>query len=187
MNTINSTLDKIFSLIDESTKLALQISFDIIKVFLLFFSLILSGFLIFVWIKLEIKNRDEIDKWKGLIKNIKDFFFIKENAKKRFEEIKKLFYQDKIQGLIEINDFFNSVLNTFGYEGNLKEKLEKIAPQILPSKEEIKKAVEIVEILKEKRSQLSEEEYLMIFHQYEIALKELNVITEQDFLATSLK
>lgn len=191
MTLFELNFEKFFLQLESIVKSNFISIFLFLKTFVFLFSLVLSVFLLYVWIKLEIKNRDEIDFWKFIIKTTKDFYFIK-SSKKSFEEIKKKFYQDKLQGLIEINNLLNLVLETFGYQGSLDEKLKKINKEILPSLEETKKAVKIVEILKEKKEKgeeinLDEEEYFMIFHQYEIALKDLNILTTEDFLVNFSK
>jgi hypothetical protein len=62
----------------------------------------------------------------------------------------------------------------------------------LPNLEEIKKAIEIVKIIEEKiknqeEINLSEDEYFVIFHEYEKALLNLNILTTEDFLVKNLK
>jgi hypothetical protein len=75
---------------------------------------------------------------------------------------------------------------------SLEEKLSKVSPLILPNLEEIKKAIEIVKIIAEKiknqeEINLSEDEYFVIFHEYEKALFNLNILATEDFLVKNLK
>ena len=191
MTIFDLTIGRIILLIEEINKLLFQTPVEILKALGLFFSLFLTGLIIFAWIRIERQTKDEIGYWKSLIKNQKDFFFLKQ-PKKNFENIKKIFYEDKNKALIEINKFFDLVLEVFGYEGSLEEKLSKVSPLILPNLDEIKKAVEIVKLLEEKiknqeEINLTEEEYFVIFHEYEKALLNLNILTTEDFLAKNLK
>ncbi|GIW65186.1 MAG: hypothetical protein KatS3mg093_165 [Candidatus Parcubacteria bacterium] len=57
----------------------------------------------------------------------------------------------------------------------------------MPNLDEVKKAYKIVEIIEEKlkkneKINLTEDEYLIIFHEYEKALYNLNILTIEDFL-----
>jgi hypothetical protein len=191
MTIFDLTIGRIINLVEGINKLLFQTPFEILKALGLFFSLFLTGLMVFVWIKIEKETKDEIGYWKTLIKNQKDFYFLKK-PKKNFEEIKKTFYEDKNKALIEINKFFDFVLEVFGYEGSLEEKLSKVSPLILPNLEEIKKAIKIVKIIEEKiknqeEINLTEDEYFIIFHEYEKALLNLNILTTEDFLVKNLK
>jgi hypothetical protein len=191
MTIFDLTIGRIISLIEEINKLLFQTPAEILRALGLFFSLFLTGLMVFAWIKIEKETKEEINYWKYLIKNRKDFYFLKK-PKRNFEEIKKIFYEDKNKALIEINKFFDFVLEVFGYEGNLEEKLGKVSPLILPNLEEIKKAIEIVKIIEEKiknqeEINLTEDEYFLIFHEYEKALLNLNILTTEDFLVRNPK
>jgi hypothetical protein len=191
MTIFDLTIGRIISLIEEINKLLFQTPAEILRALGLFFSLFLTGLMVFAWIKIEKETKEEINYWKYLIKNRKDFYFLKK-PKRNFDEIKKIFYEDKNKALIEINKFFDFVLEVFGYEGNLEEKLGKVSPLILPNLEEIKKAIEIVKIIEEKiknqeEINLTEDEYFLIFHEYEKALLNLNILTTEDFLVRNPK
>jgi hypothetical protein len=191
MTIFDLTIGRIINLVEGINKLLFQTPFEILKALGLFFSLFLTGLMVFVWIKIEKETKDEIGYWKTLIKNRRDFYFLK-NSKRYFLKIKKNFYEDKNKALIKINKFFDFVLEVFGYEGSLEEKLNKVSPLILPNLEEIKKAIEIVKIIEEKiknqeEINLSEDEYFVIFHEYEKALLNLNILTTEDFLVKNLK
>jgi hypothetical protein len=191
MTIFDLTIGRIINLVEGINKLLFQTPFEILKALGLFFSLFLTGLIVFVWIKIEKETKDEIGYWKTLIKNRRDFYFLK-NSKRYFLKIKKNFYEDKNKALIKINKFFDFVLEVFGYEGSLEEKLNKVSPLILPNLEEIKKAIEIVKIIEEKiknqeEINLSEDEYFVIFQEYEKALLNLNILTTEDFLVKNLK
>jgi hypothetical protein len=191
MTIFDLTIGRIINLAEWINKFLLQTPVEILKALGLFFSLFLTGLMVFFWIKIEKETEDEIGYWKTLIKNRKDFYFLKK-PKKNFEEIKKIFYEDKNKALIEINKFFDFVLEVFGYKGNLEEKLNKISPLILPNLEEIKKAIEVVKIIEEKiknqeEINLTEDEYFVIFYEYEKALFNLNILATEDFLVKNLK
>jgi hypothetical protein len=191
MTIFDLTIGRIISLVESINKFLLQTPVEILKALGFLFSLFLTGIMIFLWIKWENETQDEIWFWKFLSKDLKDFNFLKQ-PKKRFEEIKKIFYQDKNKALVEINKFFDFVLEVFGYEGSLEEKLNKVSPLILPNLEEVKKAVEIVKIIEEKiknqeEINLTEDEYFLIFHEYEKALFNFNILATEDFLVKNLK
>jgi len=193
MTIFDLTIGRIIILAESINRFLFQAPVEILKALGLFFSLFLTGLMAFAWIKMEKETIDEIRYWRNLIKNYKDFLFLK-NPKKDFDEIKKIFYQDKNKALVEINKFFDFVLQVFGYEGTLEEKLDKIPPIILPKIkiDEIKKAVQIVNLIEEKlknneETDLTEEEYLTIFHEYEKVLLDLNILTNEDFLVKNLK
>jgi NurA-like 5'-3' nuclease len=191
MTLLDLTIGRIIFLVEFLDKLLFGNIFIIIKVLGLFLSLIISFLLIFIWIKLENEYKDETNFWLTLIKNTKDFYFLKK-AKKNFDEIKKIFHEDQNKGLIEIDNFLNFVLETFGYEGKLEEKLNQIDINLLPNLEDIKKANKIVEIIKNyldnnKQINLNYDEYLLIFNEYEKTLFYLNVLNPEDFLVKSLK
>jgi hypothetical protein len=191
MTIFDLTIGRIISLVESINRILFQTPIEILKAFGFFFSLFLTGLMIFFWIKMEKQSKDEFNYWKYLIKNWKDFYFFKK-AKKNFEEIKKFFYQDKNKALIEINKFFDLTLYAFGYEGTLEEKLNKVPPEILQNLDEIKKAIKIVSLIEEKLKNneevnLTEDEYFIIFHEYEKALFNLNILSTEDFLAMNLK
>jgi len=191
MTIFDLTIGRIINLVEGINKLLFQTPVEILKALGLFFSLFLTLLMVLAWIKIEKKTKDEINYWKTLIKNRRDFYFLKK-PKKNFEEIKKIFYEDKNKALIEINKFFDFVLEVFGYEGSLEEKLSKVSPLILPNLEEIKKAIEIVKIIEKKiknqeEINLTEDEYFLIFHEYEKALLNFNILATEDFLVKNLK
>jgi hypothetical protein len=191
MTIFDLTIGRIINLVEGINKFLLQTPVEILKALGLFFSLFLTGLMVLAWIKIEKETKDEINYWKTLFKNRRDFYFLKK-PKKNFEEIKKIFYEDKNKALVEINKFFNFVLEVFGYEGSLEEKLSKVSSSILPNLEEIRKAVEIVKIIEEKiknqeEINLTEDEYFVIFHEYEKSLLNLNILATEDFLVKNLK
>jgi hypothetical protein len=191
MTIFDLTIGRIISLVEGVNNFLFQTPIEILKALGLFFSLFLTGSMVFAWIKIEKETKDEIGYWKTLIKNRRDFYFLK-NSKRYFLKIKKNFYEDKNKALIKINKFFDRVLDAFGYEGSLEEKLNKVSPLILPNLEEIKKAIEIVKIIEEKiknqeEINLTEDEYFLIFHEYEKALLNLNILATEDFLVKNLK
>ncbi len=191
MSLFQLTIGKIFLLVASLINLVIGDSFYLFKSTILILALIFSFFLVWLWFKYELKNRDEIDKWITYFKFVAEYFFLKQ-PKKNFEKIKKIFYQDKILALKELNEFLNFVLETFGYEGSFEEKLAKINSEILPNLEDLKKAFFICQLIEEKLKNneeinLNTEDYLLIFHTYEVALKDLNIIGPEDFLVTNLK
>jgi hypothetical protein len=191
MTIFDLTIGRIISLVEGVNNFLFQTPIEILKALGLFFSLFLTGLMVFAWIKIEKETKDEINYWKTLFKNRRDFYFLK-NSKRYFGKIKKIFYENKNKALIKVNKFFDFVLEVFGYEGSLEEKLSKVSPLILPNLEEIKKAIEIVKIIEEKiknqeEINLTEDEYFLIFHEYEKALLNLNILATEDFLVKNLK
>jgi hypothetical protein len=191
MTIFDLTIGRIIYLIETLDKILFEAQFEILRSLGIFLSLFITGLMIFFWIKIETIIKDETKFWQPLLKNLKDFFFLK-RSKKNFNKIKAIFYKDKNKGLIEINNFLDFVLEIFGQTNSLEEKLNKISTSILPNLEELKKAVEIVKIinLKLKNNEeinLTDDDYLLIFHEYEKALLNLNLINEEDFLAKNLK
>jgi len=191
MTIFDLTIGKILSLIEAINSFLFETPVAILKAIGFFLSIFITALMIFLWLKFEKENRDEIDYWKTLIKNLKDFYFL-QKPNKDFEEIKKIFYHNHAQGLIELNKFFDFVLEVFGYDGTLEEKLNKVSTAALPNLEEIKKAYQIVRLIEEKIKNnedlnLTEDEYLLIFHEYEKALLNLNILTTEDFLVKNLK
>ncbi len=180
------TFGRIINLIEAITKFLFATPIEILKSLGFLFSLIITGLLIYFWIKLEIKNKDEIDFWNFIFETERHYQLIRE-AKNKFKKIKEHFHNNKLQGLIEVNNFLDEILAVCGYEGNLEEKLNKINEKFLPNKEEIKKARQILLLINQKKQanesiELSDDEYLIIFHEYEKGLLSLNIITEEDFL-----
>lgn len=189
MTVSNSFFYKLFYFIDNINRFLFEIPFSVFKIIGFSLSLLVIFLSIFYWIKLEKENRDELDYWQTLIKNSRDFRFL-QRPNKNFEKIKKIFYQNKIQGLIELTKFFDFVLDVFGYEGNLEEKLTKIQPEFLPNLEKVKKAYQIIILAEEKLKNnqtinLTEDDYLLVFHEFEQALFFLNILTREDFLVKS--
>lgn len=191
MAVLDLTIGRIINLIENINKLLFETPFEILKTLGFLFSLLITFLMILFWIKFEKETKMEINYWKRLIKNIKDFQLMK-NFPTTFDKIKKMYYQNKNLALIEVDQFLNFALETFGYEGNLDEKLNKVPTTILLNLEEIKKAHQIVKIIKEKLANneeipLTDDEYLMIFHEYEKALYNLNILTTENFLVNFLK
>lgn len=191
MTILDLTIGRIINLIENINKLLFETPFEILKALGFLFSLLITFLMILFWIKFEKETKTEINYWKRLIKNIKDFQSMK-NFPTTFDKIKKMYYQNKNLALIEVDQFLNFTLETFGYEGNLDEKLNKVPATILLNLEEIKKAHQIVKIIKEKLANneeipLTDDEYLMIFHEYEKALYNLNILTTENFLVNFLK
>lgn len=191
MTILDLTIGRIINLIENINKLLFETPFEILKALGFLFSLLITFLMILFWIKFEKETKTEINYWKRLIKNIKDFQSMK-NLPTTFDKIKKMYYQNKNLALIEVDQFLNFTLETFGYEGNLDEKLNKVPATILLNLEEIKKAHQIVKIIKEKLANneeipLTDDEYLMIFHEYEKALYNLNILTTENFLVNFLK
>jgi hypothetical protein len=104
MTIFDLTIGRIINLVEGINKFLFQTPFEILKALGLFFSLFLTGLMVFVWIKIEKETKDEIGYWKTLIKNRRDFYFLK-NSKRYFLKIKKNFYEDKNRSLIKINKF----------------------------------------------------------------------------------
>jgi uncharacterized membrane protein len=180
------TFGKIVSLIEEIGKNILGPYVQLLRGLFLTISLIIIVLLIYFWIKLELKNKDEIDFWRGLRKNLNHYKFYKK-IRQNFNIIKNEFQKDKIKGLNQINDFLDKLLDTFGYEGNLEEKLNKIDIKFLSNKEEVKKARKALILINEKlqageKLNLTNEEYFLIFQEYQQALFHLRAINEQDLL-----
>jgi hypothetical protein len=123
MTIFDLTIGRIINLVEGINKFLLQTPVEILKALGLFFSLFLTGLMVFAWIKIEKETKDEINYWKTLFKNRRDFYFLKK-PKKNFEEIKKIFYEDKNKALIEINKFFDFVLGVFGYEGKFRREIK---------------------------------------------------------------
>jgi hypothetical protein len=187
MEILQLTIGKIFLFVEKVLELIIPSSLILNKLFIFLLSIISTFLMILWWIKLELKNEDEIDYWQSLFKSKKDYFFIK-NQRKTFEKIKKIFYQDEVKGLIEIDKFLKTIIEMFGYsENNLEDNIEKLPSTISKNKEDIKKAIKIVSLIKEKLENneeitLKKEEYFLVFHQYEQFLADLSVITSDNFL-----
>ena len=191
MTILDLTIGRIIFLIESINRLLFQTPLEVLKALGLFFSLFLTGLMFFLWIKIEKETKDEVSFWMNLAKSWKEYIFLQQ-PKKDFLKIKKTFYEDKNKALTEINNFFNFVLENYGYEGSLEEKLNKISPLILPNLEEIKKAVKIVKIIEKKiknneNIDLTDDEYFTIFHEFEKALLHLNILSTEDFLVKNLK
>lgn len=153
-----------------------------LKFLIYLFSLALCLFFIYQWVKLEIKNQDEIGKWKGFFTLRKRFRFYK-NSRKIWNKVKSKFLENKKQGLIYALNYLDYALGTLGYEGDIDEKIQKINPTFINNLEDLKKAIEITKILKETKRELSDEEYFLVFKQFEFALEKLKFINQEDFLA----
>lgn len=177
------TFGKIFIFFETLLKFVIPSEVHLTKIFIFLSSIILSLFLIFTWIKLELKNQDEIDYWQSFFKSKRDYAFVK-NQKKRFEKIKKIFSQDKISGLVAVDDFLKEIIEMFGYSGeSLEEKIDQLPQEIIKTTEEIKKAIKIASLIKEKgQFNLKESEYYLIFDTYQKFLLDLGVITNDNLL-----
>lgn len=177
------TFGKIFAFIETLLKLIVPSEIYLTKIFIYLSSIILSSFLIFVWIKLELKNQDEIDYWQSIVKSKRDYNFIKKQ-KNKFETIKKIFSQNKTKGLIAIDDFLRQIMEMFGYSNeNLEEKINQLPQKIFKITEDIKKAIKIVSLIKEKEQiKLKENEYYLIFNTYQKFLLDLGIITNDNLL-----
>lgn len=180
------TFGKIFIFLETLLKLIIPSEAYLAKIFIFLLSIILSSFLVFIWIKLELKNQDEIDYWQSFFKSRRDYKFIKQQ-KKSFEKIKKIFLQDKIAGLIAIDNFLKQVIEMFGYSGeSFEEKIDQLPQEIIKTKEEIKKAIKIVSLIKEKEQfKLNDNEYNLIFDTYQKFLLDLGVVTNDDLLGVN--
>jgi len=157
-----------------------------IKSIIFFISFIYSLNLFIFWLYLEIKNKDEIGFWLGLGDIIKYYRKIK-NKKLNYEEVKKTYLENHFLGLIALKNFFTEIIEIFGYQGNnLEERIKNISDEDLPNKEDVLKAIKIINLLeKRQENDLSEEEIELIFSTLEKALYYLNVIEKEDFLVTS--
>lgn len=192
MPLLQLTIGKIYKFFEALSQLLIDNLLPITKLLFYIFILILCFFLIIKYIINEIKYQNEIKKWLNLYKLIKTYFFLKKRHKK-FEEIKKLFYINKLSSLFELRNFLNITLINFGYEGDLKTQLELMNNNnFITNIEQLKKAEMILDIIKQKYFQkedinLNENDFLTIFHAYELALFDLKVINEEDFLAMTPK
>lgn len=177
------TFGKVFTFIETLLRLIIPSEIYLTKIFIFLLSIILSSFLIFTWIKLELKNQDEIDYWQSLLKSRRDYKFIK-SQKKNFEKIKKIFSQDKVKGLVAIDDFLKQIIEMFGYSAeSLEEKIDQLPQEIFKSKEEVKKAIKIVSLIKEKeQANLRESEYYLVFDTYQKFLLDIGAITNDSLL-----
>lgn len=190
MEVINQIIKQLNSFLGNNQNFWLSFFYPL-KSFLIIISFFLSLFLVWLWLRFEIKNKDETFKWKSYSKNVRDYIFLK-TAKKRFKRIKEIFYRDKILAFQEINKFLEMALGTFGYQGNLEEKLESLNKNILTNYEDLKKTLIICQLINKKLENqdnidLSEDDYLLIFHTYEVALKDLNILATEDFLVRTLE
>ncbi len=186
MTIFDLTFGKIIYLIEKLTEILISTPY-LAKILVYLFSLTLSITIIIFWIKLEIKNRDEVNKINRFIKNRKIFLFYKKR-KDIWNQIKNIFSQDKNRGLIEIKKLLDFSLETFGYEGTLQEKINNTNEEIIINKNDLLKAIEIVEAIEKKLSHhqkidIKDKEYFLILKQFEIALLSLNIISTQDCLA----
>jgi hypothetical protein len=187
MSFLEVIFNKFLYLAEKITDIFFLSTFNLIKSFVFIVSLGITFFLIYFWIKLEIKNRDEYRYWNYIFKSSRDYFFMKKQ-KKIFNQIKEIFYKDNLQGIFEIHDFFDLVLSVFGYQGSFEEKIKTVDEKVLPNKEEIKKAFQIISLIKNKIQNnesinLSADDFLMIFKTYEEALLYLRVLNSEDLLA----
>jgi len=181
--------NKLIYLTETVSNIFLLSTFNLIKSFVFIVSLGITCLLIYFWIKLEIKNKDEYRYWNTIFKSIKDYNFLKKQ-RKFFTQIKEIFYKDNIQGIFEIHDFLDFVLTTFGYQGSFEDKIQSVSEKILSNKEEVKKAFQILCLIKEKiengqQIDLSSDDFLLIFKTYEKSLYELKVLDFEDLLVKS--
>lgn len=181
------TIGKIFLFIETLLRIIIPSGVSLAKIFIFLFSIILSSFLIIVWIKLELKNKDEISFWQLIFKSKRDYKFIKK-MKNNFTKIKNTFTQDKIKGLIAIDDFLKQIIEMFDYPGeNLEKKIDQLPQEIIKTTTEIKKAIKIVGLIKEKKQRgeelsLKENEYDLIFDVYQKFLVDLRVVPNENLL-----
>lgn len=184
MDIINSNfLENSFNLIDQSIKFASNIPIAFFKSLVFLISILISGWLIVFWIKFEKETKDEIGFWNSIIKNWKDYKFIKE-FKKKFNLTKRIFNYDKKRSILLLIDLTEKSLETFGYEGTIEEKFNKLNQIEIFNKEKIGKILEIIKIIKENEDLkvLDDEDYLVIFHELEKILCDLKLINIEDFL-----
>lgn len=160
-----------------------------IKYLVYLFSFSLSIFLIYHWFKIELQNKDEIGKWEKIFSLYRNYKFLTKEKDLYWAEIKRTFLQNPYQGLIYAKKFLYLILDNLGYSGSLKEKIEKLDPGIVSNLENFKKAIEITEIIEKenRKNELTQEEIRLVFHEIELGLSSLNIITEQDFLASPPK
>ncbi|MCS7200681.1 MAG: hypothetical protein NZ822_00820 [Patescibacteria group bacterium] len=187
MEIIELTVGKVFLFFETILNFIIPTGLGLAKLSVYLTSLILTSLMIIWWIKFELVNQDEIDYWQSFLKSRKDFKFIK-NQEKNFKRIKAIFINDKIRGLIEIDKFVNSIVDMFGYgEYTLEEKVDKIPDDVAKNKEDLKKSIKIVNLIKEKINKgddvdLKDEEFNIVFNSYEKFLIDLGIITTENFL-----
>lgn len=187
MEIIELTVGKVFLFFETILNFIIPAGLGFAKLSIYLISLILTSLMIIWWIKFELVNQDEIDYWQSFLKSRKDFKFIK-NQEKNFKRIKAIFINDKIRGLIEIDNFVNSIVDMFDYgEYTLEEKVDKIPDDVAKNKEDLKKSIKIVNLIREKINKgedvnLKDEEFNLVFNSYEKFLTDLGIVTTENFL-----
>jgi len=179
---------EILKLIDEIFGLPISDYWEIISVLVYFLSLLISFNLFMGFVYLELKNKNEIGFWLKLRDFKKRFKRFQSLKKLNYEDVKASYLQDKIQGLKEIKNFLAEVLEELGFEGQtLEEKINDL-PFEEDEKQNLKKAVRIVELIQNKQNvNLSEEEIKIVYAEFEKALFLLNLIEKEEMVAESLK
>lgn len=191
MPILQLTIGKILRLIEGVVQIFYENLFFISEFLFYLFILIFCFILIAKYIINELKYQKEIKKWLNYYKLLHYYFFLKKKHK-RFVQIKEKFYLDKLTSLYELRNFLKEALTIFGYEGSLKEQLEAVNNTLIPNLEQLKKAEMIFSLIEQKYVQraninLDENDFLLLFHTYEIALFNLKIINHEDLLATHLK
>lgn len=191
MPILQLTIGKILRLIEETAQIIYENLFFINELLFYLFILVFCFTLAIKYIINELKYQKEIKKWQIYYKLLYYYLFLKKKNK-RFAQIKETFYLNKLASLYELRNLLKEALTTFGYEGSLKEQLEKINNILMPNIEQLKKAEIIFNIIEQKYNQqadinLNENDFLVLFHTYEIALFNLKIINQEDFLVTHLK
>jgi len=160
----------------------------IISALAILFSLALIGY----WIYLERKYRFGIEWWKFLIKYYSEAFIKPEYFDQEWLKIKNIFLSDHFAALLKTYKYLEEVIDLYGYEEpTLIEKFKKIPDQVFPNKERFLKALEALEIIKNKLSknekiEISEIEALAILKEIETGLQGLFVITQKALWANFL-
>jgi len=152
------------------------------------FTITLIGY----WIYLERKYRYGIEFWKFLIEYYSEAFIKPDYFDQEWLKIKNIFLSDNLASLIKTYKYLEEVINIYGYEGTtLIEKFKRIPDQAFPNKERFLKALEALEIIKNKiekkeKIELSESESLAILKEIELGLQGLFVITQKALWANFL-
>lgn len=183
MQLFDLTIEKVLEYLEKFPPPNFEPLFENIKTLVFLLSLIYSLNLILLWIYYEIKNKDEIGFWLGILNLIRAY----KNSQKKlpsYEEIKKVYLENHKEGIIFLRNYLNEILEILGFSGgNLIEKIGSISEEDLPNKENLIKAIKAINILEQKSNpQLTEEEFQLIYSEIEKALYYLNIIDKEDFL-----
>jgi len=163
-----------------------------LKIIISAFVILTSIGLIVYWIYLERKYKFGIEWWKFLIKYYSEAFIKPEYFDQEWLKIKNIFLSDHLASLIKAYKYLEEVINLYGYEElTLIEKFKKIPDQVFPNKERFLKALEALEIIKNKlekneKIEISEMEALAILKEIELSLQGLFVITQKALWANFL-